>query len=241
MSDDIQFLDLSDHSTLPLAYSTCAGKISRVGALLAQTRQAHQMAEHERKRTEASCYLQARARMEEIAQATGKDGAKKAPTEAQVDAFMRTDPVLSSMYDAAVLAEYTAEASYEAMRANYKAVCTEADLAAEVARDRRAEMGHIDPTLRAVPGRMQGNPSVPSVSFSFEPPAPAPVVVPPMLEGSRETALFGDDRPGMVKGCALARVEPLASCTACNGGPCQSEKYKVEPLSAKKPTRRGPA
>lgn len=217
MSDDIQFLDLSDHSTLPLAYSTCAGKISRVGALLAQTRQAHQMAEHERKRTEASCYLQARARMEEIAQATGKDGAKKAPTEAQVDAFMRTDPVLSSMYDAAVLAEYTAEASYEAMRANYKAVCTEADLAAEVARDRRAEMGHLDPTLRVfTPNRI---------------PEVRPALSEPRLPWS-SFPVVKDRECGVCH--TIVRVTQSGNvCVNGHGG------FDIE--SSQKPPRRGPA
>ena len=142
MTRPFQPLDI-DLATLSHAYGQVPGRISAQGGEVAAARLAYQRAEHERKREEALCYQLARVELE---QARGAKG--KAPTEAQVDAHMRTDPALSARLLAACEAEWVAEAAYEVARSNYKAVVTEGDMVAEAARDRREEMRQIDPTLR---------------------------------------------------------------------------------------------
>ena len=46
------------------------------------------------------------------------------------------------------IAAELAEARHESLRSDYRAVCLEADMIAEATRNARAEMAHLDPTMR---------------------------------------------------------------------------------------------
>jgi hypothetical protein len=92
--------------------------------------------------------LQLEEGAEPVKDAKGNLKDPKPPTEAQVQALMRTDEVLAPRRDAAVMQEAMAEARYEALRADYRAVCTEADMVAESARNTRQELQNLDPTVR---------------------------------------------------------------------------------------------
>jgi hypothetical protein len=127
-------------------------RISEVGRQLAEAQFLFAAAKEHREKEEAFLYQAARLQLEEgaepVTDAKGKTKDPKPPTEAQVQALMRTDEVLAPRRDAAVMQEAMAEARYEALRADYRAVCTEADMVAESARNTRQELQNLDPTVR---------------------------------------------------------------------------------------------
>lgn len=146
-----------DHTQIGAALMSVPARISEVGRQLAEAQFLYTAAKEHREKEEAFLYQAARLQLEEIgplkAGKFDKDGnpeiiKPKPPTEAQVQAFMRTDEVLAPRRDAAVMQEAVAEARYEALRADYRAVCTEADMVAESARNTRQELQNLDPTVR---------------------------------------------------------------------------------------------
>mgnify|MGYP000449824221 CR=1 FL=1 len=175
-----------DPSQLTAALMSAPGQISEVGRALAHARFLFVEAENARKKEEAFLYQAARLQLEEGAppEPAGKGDkpprAPKAPTEAQVQSHMRTDPELGRRYDNALLREATAEARYEALRADYKAVCTEAEMLAEVARNQRAELQNLDPTVR-----------FPAVGRSYPSPAPRQPAADQLLPSDPRFSGFG--------------------------------------------------
>lgn len=131
-----------DHHNIQADMLSAPGRISEAGRRLAGARYDYAMAKAAREREEAMLYQMARA---ELAGAK-VDG--KGPTEAQVNAFVRTDPRYAARYGAAIMNEAQAEAVYEVSRSDYTAILKETDLLMEAARNSRAEMGHLDPTVR---------------------------------------------------------------------------------------------
>lgn len=146
--DKLRWLTLTPE-LLSQEMAQVAGRISYVGGMLADAREELLRAEHERKREESACYLLARAALE--ATTTNVKGEAKAPTEKQIDAYMRTNAPLAQRLLAAMEREAVAEARVETLRADYAAVKVEADLIAEVARNQRAEMQNLNPTVYAQP------------------------------------------------------------------------------------------
>lgn len=114
------------------------GRISFYGGRAADARRAFQLAELARKNEEAALYMAAKA---ELA------GAPKAPTEAAIEAHIRTAPHLRARLDAAYQREYDAEHAYEVAKATFAAAKEEANMVAEAARNARAEMAHLDPRI----------------------------------------------------------------------------------------------
>jgi hypothetical protein len=141
-----------DHTQIGAALMSVPARISEVGRQLAEAQFLFTAAKEHREKEEAFLYQAARLQLEEgaepIKDAKGNLKDPKPPTEAQVQALMRTDEVLAPRRDAAVMQEAVAEARYEALRADYRAVCTEADMVAESARNTRQELQNLDPTVR---------------------------------------------------------------------------------------------
>lgn len=141
-----------DHTQIGAALMSVPARISEVGRQLAEAQFLFAAAKEHREKEEAFIYQAARLQLEEGAEpvkdAKGNLKDPKPPTEAQVQALMRTDEVLAPRRDAAVMQEAMAEARYEALRADYRAVCTEADMVAESARNTRQELQNLDPTVR---------------------------------------------------------------------------------------------
>lgn len=141
-----------DHTQIGAALMSVPARISEVGRQLAEAQFLFATAKEHREKEEAFLYQAARLQLEEGAEpvkdAKGNLKDPKPPTEAQVQALMRTDEVLAPRRDAAVMQEALAEARYEALRADYRAVCTEADMVAESARNTRQELQNLDPTVR---------------------------------------------------------------------------------------------
>jgi len=141
-----------DHTQIGAALMSVPARISEVGRQLAEAQFLFAAAKEHREKEEAFLYQAARLQLEEGAEpvkdAKGNLKDPKPPTEAQVQALMRTDEVLAPRRDAAVMQEAMAEARYEALRADYRAVCTEADMVAESARNTRQELQNLDPTVR---------------------------------------------------------------------------------------------
>lgn len=160
--DKLRWLTLTPE-LLSQEMAQVAGRISYVGGALATAREELLRAEHERKRTESLCLLKARLDLEGVNK-TAK-GESKGPTEKQVDSHMRTDPALSAQLNIAVEREIVAEARVETLRADYAAVKVEADLIAEVARNQRAEMQHLNPTVYAQPLQQQTFQRVPTAEM----------------------------------------------------------------------------
>lgn len=136
-----------DQTHLSAALAGVPGQISEAGRRVAQGQYELAEAKAHLDREEAFCYQAARIA---LTGACGKDskGQDKDPTEAQVKAHMRTDSGLWDRYYAAYVASELAEARHEALRSDYRAVCLEADMIAEASRNARAEMAHLDPSLR---------------------------------------------------------------------------------------------
>lgn len=230
------------HESLASAYAQVPGRISEYGAAAAEARVAHQRAEHERKREEALCYQLARAQLEMPAPGDGeKKASSRGPTEAQVEAHMRTSAQLAGRLLAACEKEWLAEADYEVARSNFQAVRAEADLVAEAARDRRAELANLDPTLRfPAPARF-------NIEQEFPPFKPTgPVQVEKMTVsgpgGSRE--LKWEELP-LLPGYRCGECKKPVRTTPLGGAVCElghggaEEPIPVEPAKTPK-GRRGP-
>ncbi len=134
-----------DQTHLSAALAGVPGQISEAGRRVAQGQYELAEAKAHLDREEAFCYQAARIA---LTGACGKDSKGQRPTEAQVKAHMRTDSGLWDRYHAAYVASELAEARHEALRSDYRAVCLEADMIAEASRNARAEMAHLDPSLR---------------------------------------------------------------------------------------------
>lgn len=119
-----------------------AGRISYRGARQAEMRVAFQRAELARKHVEADLYVEAKSML----MAPPHNQAK--PTEAGINAHIHTTPALRERLDAAFEREFAAERAYEEAKAVFTAVKEEANMVAEAARSLRAEMAHLEPTVR---------------------------------------------------------------------------------------------
>ena len=136
-----------DQTHLSAALAGVPGQISEAGRRVAQAQYELAEAKAHLDREEAFCYQASRIALQGTCGQDSK-GQAKDPTEAQVKANMRTDSVLWERYHAAYVASELAEARHEALRSDYRAVCLEADMIAEASRNARAEMAHLDPSLR---------------------------------------------------------------------------------------------
>lgn len=131
-------LSLSNEA-LSASMQSVPGRISYYGGRAADARRAFQTAELARKNEEAALYVAAKAEL---------GTAPKAPTEASIEAYIRTAPHLRARLDAAYQREFDAEHAYEVAKATFAATKEEASMVAEAARNARAEMAHLDPTIR---------------------------------------------------------------------------------------------
>lgn len=136
-----------DQTRLSAALAGVPGQISEAGRRVAQAQYELAEAKAHLDREEAFCYQASRIALQGTCGQDSK-GQAKDPTEAQVKANMRTDSTLWERYYSAYIAAELAEARHESLRSDYRAVCLEADMIAEATRNARAEMAHLDPTMR---------------------------------------------------------------------------------------------
>lgn len=215
-----------DHTQIGAALMSVPARISETGRKLAEAQYLFAAAKEHRAKEEAFIYQAARLTLEEGAEpvkdAKGNLKDPKPPTEAQVQAFMRTDPDLSERRDAAIMQEAVAEARYEALRADYRAVCTEADMVAEAARNTRQELQNLDPAVRlAQLGR-----SWPSGGMRQDQLPPADSRFSGFAHINRPaTPSAPEIRGGVVSNCELGQGGSPADCQMC-GGTCISPKYQ---------------
>ena len=224
------------HESLASAYAQVPGRISEYGAAAAEARVAHQRAEHERKREEALCYQLARAQLEMPApgEGEGRKASSRGPTEAQVEAHMRTSAQLAGRLLAACEKEWLAEADYEVARANFQAVRAEADLVAEAARDRRAELANLDPVMRYPAPRFNIEQEFPP----FKPTGPEKV-----LAEAQQLNTPWEELP-LLPGYRCAECKKPVRTAPMGGAVCAlGHGGAEEPIPAEsppKPKRRGP-
>ena len=199
-----------DQTHLTAALAGVPGQISEAGRRVAQGQYELAEAKAHLDREEAFCYQAARIA---LTGACGKDskGQDKDPTEAQVKAHMRTDSGLWDRYYAAYVASELAEARHEALRSDYRAVCLEADMIAEASRNARAEMAHLDPSLRFG-----------QIGRSY----PAPPPLRPAQTRQMEMGIGGPEvRNGVISNCEQGQGGDPKDCQMCVGK-CLSPKFQ---------------
>lgn len=221
-----------DQTHLSAALAGVPGQISEAGRRVAQGQYELAEAKAHLDREEAFCYQAARIA---LTGACGKDskGQDKDPTEAQVKAHMRTDSALWDRYYAAYVASELAEARHESLRSDYRAVCLEADMIAEASRNARAEMAHLDPSLRFG-----------QIGRSY--PAPQPIGAPRQVQMGIELAAPGkrswtggyvtvttangytgpvEVENGVINNCEQGQGGDPKDCQMC-AGKCLSPKFQ---------------
>lgn len=219
-----------DQTRLSAALAGVPGQISEAGRRVAQAQYELAEAKAHLDREEAFCYQASRIALQG---ACGQDskGQAKDPTEAQVKANMRTDSTLWERYYSAYIAAEMAEARHESLRSDYRAACLEADMIAEATRNARAEMAHLDPTMR-----------LGQIGRSYPAPQPRPQQMQVGLDlaapGKRSwtgsymtvTTPNGYHGPvevenGVINNCERGQGGDPKDCQMC-GGSCLSPKFQ---------------
>ena len=212
-----------DQTRLSAALAGVPGQISEAGRRVAQAQYELAEAKAHLDREEAFCYQASRIALQGTCGQDSK-GQAKDPTEAQVKANMRTDSTLWERYYSAYIAAELAEARHESLRSDYRAVCLEADMIAEATRNARAEMAHLDPTMR------HGQ-----IGRSYPAPQPRPhrVQAGLGLAGDYITVTTANGYHGPVKvengvidNCDRGQGGDPKDCQMC-GGSCLSPKFQT--------------
>lgn len=219
-----------DQTRLSAALAGVPGQISEAGRRVAQAQYELAEAKAHLDREEAFCYQASRIALQGTCGQDSK-GQAKDPTEAQVKANMRTDSTLWERYYSAYIAAELAEARRESLRSDYRAVCLEADMIAEATRNARAEMAHLDPTMR-----------LGQIGRSYPAPQPRPQQAQAGLDlaapGKRSwtgsymtvTTPNGYHGPvevenGVINNCERGQGGDPKDCQMC-GGSCLSPKFQ---------------
>lgn len=197
-----------DQTRLSAALAGVPGQISEAGRRVAQAQYELAEAKAHLDREEAFCYQASRIALQGTCGQDSK-GQAKDPTEAQVKANMRTDSTLWERYYSAYIAAELAEARHESLRSDYRAVCLEADMIAEATRNARAEMAHLDPTLR-----------LGQIGRSYPAPQPRP------QQAQVSFGLAAEVRNGVVSNCERGQGGDPKDCQMC-GGSCLSPKFQT--------------
>ena len=220
-----------DQTRLSAALAGVPGQISEAGRRVAQAQYELAEAKAHLDREEAFCYQASRIALQGTCGQDSK-GQAKDPTEAQVKANMRTDSMLWERYYSAYIAAELAEARHESLRSDYRAVCLEADMIAEATRNARAEMAHLDPTMR-----------LGQIGRSY----PAPQPRPQQAQGGLDLAAPGkrswtgsymtvttpngyhgpvEVENGVINNCERGQGGDPKDCQMC-GGSCLSPKFQT--------------
>ena len=220
-----------DQTRLSAALAGVPGQISEAGRRVAQAQYELAEAKAHLDREEAFCYQASRIALQGTCGQDSK-GQAKDPTEAQVKANMRTDSTLWERCYSAYIAAEMAEARHESLRSDYRAVCLEADMIAEATRNARAEMAHLDPTMR-----------LGQIGRSY----PAPQPRPQQAQGGLDLAAPGkrswtgsymtvttpngyhgpvEVENGVINNCERGQGGDPKDCQMC-GGSCLSPKFQT--------------
>ena len=213
-----------DQTHLSAALAGVPGQISEAGRRAAQGQYELAEAKAHLDREEAFCYQAARIA---LTGACGKDskGQDKDPTEAQVKAHMRTDSGLWDRYYAAYVASELAEARHESLRSDYRAVCLEADMIAEASRNARAEMAHLDPSLRF--GQIGRSPPALQSALTRQMQMGIELAAPDKVTVTTANGYTGpvEVENGVISNCEQGQGGDPKDCQMC-AGKCLSPKFQ---------------